>query len=54
MLDADGATRIADVERLEKSLSKLAEDHVRFTYNVYTHVDTHNDFCTMEPLNCPV
>jgi dolichyl-phosphate beta-glucosyltransferase len=27
MLDADGATKISDMERLEEALSKLAKDH---------------------------
>ena len=31
MVDADGATKISDVERLEKALSKLAKDHVSFS-----------------------
>ena len=28
MVDADGATKISDVERLEETLSRLAKDHV--------------------------
>ena len=35
MVDADGATKITDMERLEKALSKLTDDHVS-TYT-YTH-----------------
>ena len=29
MLDADGATAIADMEQLEKAMDKLTKDHVR-------------------------
>ena len=29
MLDADGATAIADLEQLEKAMDKLTKDHVR-------------------------
>ena len=44
MVDADGATKISDVERLEEALSKLAKDHVssrvslsRFSLPLFSH-----------------
>ena len=36
MVDADGATRISDVEQLEKALSNLAKDHVRYPFHTHT------------------
>ena len=39
MVDADGATRISDVEQLEKALSNLAKDHVSYNFP-HTHMNT--------------
>lgn len=42
MVDADGATKISDMERMEKALSKLAEDHVSNTHtHTLSHMHTH-------------
>lgn len=37
MVDADGATKISDLEKMEEALSKLADKHVSKTY---THTYT--------------